>query len=115
MMCSRMLRHQARRRAGARWRAASTRLIDWVVGGYHRSLRVGAAPRARDAADDVATLVITIGLYVVVPKGFLPPQDTGLVNAVMEAGPEVSFAEMVSAAGAVAECSRTDPRRRPAS
>ena len=42
----------------------------------------------------VATLVITIGLYVIIPKGFLPPQDTGLITAVMEAGPEVSFAEM---------------------
>jgi multidrug efflux pump len=35
-----------------------------------------------------ATLVITVALYAVVPKGFLPLQDTGLVTAVMEAGPE---------------------------
>ena len=43
------------------------------------------------------------------PKGFLPPQDTGLVNAVMEAGPEVSFAEMQRLQGTVATALRTDP------
>src|SRR6185369_2563604 len=40
------------------------------------------------------TLLATIGLYIVMPKGFLPLQDTGLITAVTEAGTEVSFAEM---------------------
>ena len=53
--------------------------------------------------------MITIGLYVVVPKGFLPLQDTGLVQAVLEAGPEVSFTEMVRLQDAVADAIRTDP------
>jgi multidrug efflux pump len=57
----------------------------------------------------VATLVITIGLYVVVPKGFLPLQDTGLVQAVLEAGPEVSFTEMVKMQDRVEDSIRTDP------
>ena len=39
-------------------------------------------------------MLATVGLYVVVPKGFLPLQDTGLITAVTEAGAEVSFAEM---------------------
>ena len=56
-----------------------------------------------------ATLVITIGLYIIVPKGFLPPQDTGLVNAVMEGGPEVSFAEMQRLQATVTKALRTDP------
>jgi multidrug efflux pump len=56
----------------------------------------------------LGTLVVTIGLYMIVPKGFLPLQDTGLVQAVMEAGPEVSFAEMVKLQDKVADDIRTD-------
>ncbi len=41
-----------------------------------------------------ATLVATLILYVVAPKGFLPLQDTASITAVTEAGAEVSFAEM---------------------
>ena len=40
------------------------------------------------------TFAATIALYVVMPKGFLPLQDTGLITAVTEAGTEVSFTEM---------------------
>ena len=53
--------------------------------------------------------MITIALYAVVPKGFLPLQDTGLVQAVLEAGPEVSFAEMIKMQDRVAVSIRTDP------
>ena len=52
--------------------------------------------------------MITIGLYVIVPKGFLPLQDTGLITAVMEAGPEVSFAEMERLQNDVADTIRKD-------
>ena len=41
-----------------------------------------------------ATMAATFWLYLVIPKGFLPQQDTGLIFAVMEGGDEVSFAEM---------------------
>ena len=41
-----------------------------------------------------ATLVATLALYVVAPKGFLPLQDTASITAVTEAGPDVSFTEM---------------------
>ena len=43
----------------------------------------------------VATLVLTIALYIIVPKGFLPVQDTGLLNMVLEGAPDVSFSEMI--------------------
>ncbi len=39
-------------------------------------------------------MVATVWLYIIIPKGFLPQQDTGLIFAVMEGGDEVSFAEM---------------------
>ncbi|WP_143149348.1 multidrug efflux RND transporter permease subunit [Hyphomicrobium sp. CS1BSMeth3] len=108
MMCSRMLRHTENGDGGAIARAFN-RMIEWVLGGYHRSLEWVLRHETATLLTTVATLVITIGLYVIVPKGFLPPQDTGLVNAVLEAGPEVSFAEMERLQAKVAAELRTDP------
>jgi multidrug efflux pump len=48
-----------------------------------------------------ATLAATIWLYLVVPKGFLPQQDTGLISAVTEAAPDVSFTQMQERQAAV--------------
>ena len=107
MMCSRMLRHQGDEKPGLVARGFN-RLIDWMIGGYHRSLEWVLRHERATLLTTFATLVITIGLYLVVPKGFLPPQDTGLVNAVMEAGPEVSFAEMQRLQATVAKALRTD-------
>ena len=59
-----------------------------------------------------ATLAATIGLYIViVPKGFLPLQDTGLITAVTEAGTEVSFAEMQRLQELVADDDPAGPGR----
>ena len=107
MMCSRMLRHQGDEKPGLVARGFN-RLIDWIIRGYHRSLEWVLRHERATLLTTFATLVITIGLYLIVPKGFLPPQDTGLVNAVMEAGPEVSFAEMQRLQATVAKALRTD-------
>ncbi len=57
----------------------------------------------------VGTLVATVWLYIIVPKGFLPLQDTGLIFAVMEGGEEVSFTEMQRLRGVVETAIRKDP------
>lgn len=108
MMCARMLRHQDETKSGLLARGFNG-LIDWIIAGYHRSLEWVLRHERATLLTTAATLVITVGLYVVMPKGFLPAQDTGLVNAVMEAGPEVSFAEMQRLQGTVATALRTDP------
>jgi len=56
-----------------------------------------------------ATLVATIWLYIVIPKGFLPLQDTGLIFAVMEGGQEISFSEMKRLQAEVEDAMRKDP------
>jgi multidrug efflux pump len=56
-----------------------------------------------------ATLVATLVLYVVAPKGFLPLQDTASITAVTEAGPDVSFAEMQSRQTQAADAIKADP------
>jgi multidrug efflux pump len=108
MMCSRMLRHQGERRPGVIARFFNG-AMDLVVRGYHASLEWVLRRQGATLAVTAATLVVTIGLYVVVPKGFLPLQDTGLITAVMEAGPEVSFAEMERLQKRVATAIRNDP------
>jgi multidrug efflux pump len=107
MMCSRMLRHGAAGRPGLISRFFNG-AMEWVIGGYHKSLEWVLRHERATLLTTVATLVITIALYIIVPKGFLPLQDTGLVTAVMEAGPEVSFAEMERLQNDVADAIRKD-------
>jgi multidrug efflux pump len=108
MMCSRLLRHQAERRRGFISRFFNGAL-DLVVRGYHRSLVWVLRHERATLIVTFSTLLITIGLYLIVPKGFLPLQDTGLVTAVMEAAPEVSFAEMQRLQNKIADTIRRDP------
>jgi multidrug efflux pump len=79
-----------------------------VLRGYHRSLEWVLRHERATLAVTAATLILTVGLYLIVPKGFLPLQDTGLVTAVMEAGPEVSFAEMERLQNDIADTIRKD-------
>jgi multidrug efflux pump len=108
MMCSRMLRHGGAKRHETAWRFFGG-AMELVVRGYHRSLEWVLRHERATLITTAATLVLTIALYVVAPKGFLPMQDTGLVTAVMEAGPEVSFAEMERLQNQVADTIRRDP------
>ena len=93
MMCARMLRHQpeGRRHGLARFFNAA---VDGTIDVYRRSLEWVLRHETAVLALTALTVVVTIWLYLIVPKGFLPQQDTGLIAATMEAGPDVSFAEM---------------------
>ena len=98
MMCSRLLRHGdgrsgGRRHAGAVMRALD-RAVERTIDGYHASLQWVLRHERATLLLTLATLAATVWLYIVIPKGFLPIQDTGLIKAVTEAGPEVSYAEM---------------------
>jgi multidrug efflux pump len=108
MMCSRLLRHQAEGPS----RGIASRfhhVVDWTVEMYRRSLEWVLRHEKLTLLVTLATLVATIWLYVVIPKGFLPLQDTGLITAVMEGGQEVSFSEMKRLQAAVENIIRKDP------
>jgi multidrug efflux pump len=79
-----------------------------VVRGYHATLLWVLRHERATLVVTFATLLLTVGLYMAVPKGFLPLQDTGLITAVMEAGPEVSFAEMTRLQNDIADKIRKD-------
>src|SRR5215207_3893545 len=93
MMCSRLLRHQAETTGNAVTRAFNHG-VDWTVEIYRRTLEWVLRRQMLTLLVTLATLVATVWLYLIIPKGFLPLQDTGLVFAVMEGGEEVSFTEM---------------------
>lgn len=108
MMCSRLLRHVPGKQENP-LAATFTRFIDRTVEGYGRTLEWVLAHQRATLIATAITLVATIALYVVMPKGFLPQQDTGLISAVTEAGPEVSFSEMQRLQGLVVAAIRKDP------
>ena len=97
MMCSRLLRQSGGSIAGGGDNALSRRfsgLIERTVEFYHRSLLWVLRRQRATLLVTLATLAATIFLYIVIPKGFLPLQDTGLITAVTEASTDVSFDEM---------------------
>src|SRR5262249_6239525 len=93
MMCAKLLRHRPEREQGRLFRA-SERFFDTVIGFYGRTLQTVLRYRRTTLLVTAATLVGTILLYVVVPKGFFPVQDTGVILGVSEAPQTVSFAAM---------------------
>ncbi|BBK41325.1 acriflavine resistance protein B [Allostella vacuolata] len=108
MLCSRLLKsgHGA---GGNRLAAAADRAVDRLIEAYRRSLVATLRHRALTMLVAAATLAATVALYVVIPKGFLPPQDTGSITAVTEAGEDVSFTELRRIQQLVADAVRTDP------
>jgi multidrug efflux pump len=109
MMCSRLLRHQSTASAGGGITHIFHHAIDWSVEVYRRTLEWVLRHEKLTLLVTAATLVATVWLYVTIPKGFLPLQDTGLVFAVMEGGQEISFAEMKRLQATVESALRKDP------
>src|SRR5262249_51936952 len=108
MMCSRLLR-PAQEASGAPLARALNRAVEWSVEAYRRTLEWVLRHQPLTLATTLLTLLATILLYVLIPKGFLPLQDTGLITAVTQAGPEVSFTELQRLQGDVAAAIRGDP------
>jgi multidrug efflux pump len=109
MMCGRLLRpHGAEREPGA----LAKRFNDYVertIELYHQSLLWVLKRQRATLFVTLATFAATIFLYIVMPKGFLPLQDTGVITAVTEAGTDVSFSEMQRRQKQVEDIVRADP------
>jgi multidrug efflux pump len=83
--------------------------VDWTVEVYRRTLEWVLRHEKLTLLVTAVTLLATIWLYVIIPKGFLPLQDTGLIFAVMEGGQEISFTEMKRLQSVVESAIRKDP------
>jgi multidrug efflux pump len=93
MMSSKILRHKPESEQGRVYRA-SERVFETVIRWYGRSLRVVLNHQTATMLVAAATLVATVYLYIIVPKGFFPVQDTGVILGISEAPETVSFAAM---------------------
>ena len=110
MMCGRLLRQGPERERAPgflarRFAGTIERSIDF----YRRSLEWVLRHHSATLMVTLATLAATVFLYVIIPKGFLPLQDTGLITAVTEASTDVSFTEMQQRQHRVEEAIRNDP------
>jgi multidrug efflux pump len=93
MMSARILKHHPESQQGRLFKA-SERMFQGVIGFYGRTLEVVLEYRRITLLVAVGTLMLTAFLYIVVPKGFFPQQDTGVIQGITQASPGVSFAEM---------------------
>ena len=92
MMCAKLLRPHGSTQT--RFYRLTERGFDWVIERYGTTLRWVLRHQTATLIVTVATLVLTIALYVVVPKGFFPIQDTGVILGLSEAPETVSFTAM---------------------
>jgi multidrug efflux pump len=108
MMCSRLLRPHERERHGRLYRA-SERGFEWILGHYESSLRWVLRHQPLVLLITLATMAASVYLYVVIPKGFFPQQDTGRLTGAVQADQSSSFQAMRQRMGRLAEVVQRDP------
>ncbi|MBS0149538.1 MAG: MdtB/MuxB family multidrug efflux RND transporter permease subunit [Nitrospira sp.] len=108
MMCARLLRHTNKAKQGLFYRASQD-AFDWTIAAYGRTLRWVLNHQQATLAVAVGTLIFTVLLYIVVPKGFFPIQDTGVILGISEAPQSISFPAMIERQQALATMVLADP------
>ncbi|MBV9294675.1 MAG: efflux RND transporter permease subunit, partial [Acidobacteriaceae bacterium] len=93
MLCAKLLRHKKESEQG-RFYKASEKVFEKTIAFYGRTLEWVLQHRNLTLAIAAATLALTVLLYMVIPKGFFPVQDTGEIQAVSESDQSVSFDKM---------------------
>ncbi len=108
MMCARFLKSEREIRHG-RLYILFERGFDGLLGLYRGGLDLVLRHQLPTLLVFLATLVATVILYIAIPKGFFPQQDTGLITGLSEAAQNVSFPEMARLQQALAEIVAKDP------
>ncbi|WP_421595623.1 efflux RND transporter permease subunit [Rahnella sp. PD4] len=93
MLCAYLLRHTPEEKQSKFYRKGGE-FFDKLIAGYDRMLIVVLNHQKITLLVAAATLVFTALLYVIVPKGFFPSQDTGMIQGITVASQDVSFSEM---------------------
>jgi hydrophobe/amphiphile efflux-1 (HAE1) family protein len=107
MLCSRFLRKQGEHHGGL-YRAIE-RGFEALIGGYRRILDVVLRHQPATLMVFLATLALTAVLFFMIPKGFFPTQDIGLIQGLSEAAQDVSPQEMKRLQGELAQVIARDP------
>jgi len=108
MMCARLLTHRPAEAQGTFYRR-SQRLFDRTIHLYGRTLQWVLRHQSATLMVAGGTLVMTVALYVAIPKGFFPLQDTGVIVGISEAPQSISFAAMAERQQELAKIILQDP------
>ncbi|WP_211463181.1 efflux RND transporter permease subunit [Collimonas silvisoli] len=106
VLCARFLSVQSVHRGWFHQRCEST--LERMRQGYARGLRLVLRHQRITLGVMLATLVVTLGIYVYIPKGFFPQQDNGLIAGVTEASPDISYSAMLRQMQSLANVVRQD-------
>jgi len=108
MMCAQLLRDEKHRQHGRLYRA-SERFFERMLAIYESGLRWVLRHRRLTLSATIATIVLTGYLYVLIPKGFFPQQDTGFIVAVSESSQDVSYPAMLERQAQLVRILLADP------
>ena len=108
MMCAKLLHHTPPERQGRFYRWSGD-VFERTIAGYGRMLNWVLDRQAATLLVALLTLVLTVVLYIVIPKGFFPIQDTGAIQGISEAPQSISFAAMAERQQALAKVVLEDP------
>ncbi|MFZ0812907.1 MAG: efflux RND transporter permease subunit, partial [Bradyrhizobium sp.] len=109
MMCSRFLRPHSDHQEHGRFYQWSERAFDGMLHAYERGLDRAISWRRTTLVIFFGTLALSIYLFMIIPKGFFPQQDIGLITATSEASQDISFASMVKQQEALGAIVQADP------
>ena len=108
MLCARLLRHRPDS-ARSRFDLTAERGFNWIIRRYDRALNVVLDHQPLTLLVALATMAVTVLLYTVVPKGFFPVQDTGVIQGISVASQTVSYKAMAEHQQALAAAILKDP------
>src|SRR5579883_481126 len=108
MMCAKLIRHYSE--AERSWfDIRAERVFEAIIAVYDRALNWVLDRQPLTLAVALLTLALTIYLYIIIPKGFFPVQDTGMIQGISEASQSISFPAMARLQGQLAERILKDP------
>ncbi len=108
MMAAKLLKHTPASEKG-RFYKKSEEFFEWVIARYATGVRFVLRHQVATLLVTLATFILTVVLYVIVPKGFFPVQDTGVILAITDTAQDTSFSAMAGKQTALAEKILEDP------
>jgi multidrug efflux pump len=108
MMASRILKHNPKEKQG-RFYQASERMFERMIAFYGRTLKFVLQHQTITLLVALGTLALTIFLYIIIPKGFFPVQDTGIIQGISQAPPTIGPKAMAEKQQELADVILKDP------